>query len=166
METISDPVISSFITKLQVNLNHSVEVIVGDQESISFLNSKIGDVQEDYTKIWCVMGDIMKKLVSHGAVLDNIDVDSVMKEAGEAHLLTVNIKDSVNNAMAQATSTAVKFESISSTLTQILTPGAGGRLNSMHHALNMRDHNIAVLQHTLNGLCNVVGTLEQKMHYL
>ena len=44
METISDPVISRFITKLQVHLNHSVEVIVGAYSSISFLRSKIGDV--------------------------------------------------------------------------------------------------------------------------
>ena len=34
METISDPVISMFITKLQVNLNHSTEVIVGDKANI------------------------------------------------------------------------------------------------------------------------------------
>ena len=36
----------------------------------------------------------------------------------------------------------------------------------MHHALNMRDKNIGVLQQTLTGLCNIVGTLEHKMHYL
>ena len=36
----------------------------------------------------------------------------------------------------------------------------------MHHAQNMVDQNIGVLQQTLAGLCNVVGTLEQKMHYL
>ena len=92
METISYPVISRFITNLQVNLNHSAEVIVGDQASILFLNSKIGDVLEYHTQIWCGMGDIMKKLVSHGAVLDNLDLDSLMREAREAHLLTVNIK--------------------------------------------------------------------------
>ena len=34
----------------------------------------------------------MKKLVSHGAVLDNPDLDSIMKEAREAHILTANIK--------------------------------------------------------------------------
>ena len=34
----------------------------------------------------------MKKLVSHGAVLDNLDLNLLMKEAREAHLLTVNIK--------------------------------------------------------------------------
>ena len=44
METIPDPVISRFITKLQVHLNHIAEVIVGYQASISLLNSKIGDV--------------------------------------------------------------------------------------------------------------------------
>ena len=36
----------------------------------------------------------------------------------------------------------------------------------MHHALNMRDQNIGVLQQTLTGLCNLVGTSEQTMHYL
>ena len=44
METISDPLIARFVTKLQVHLNHSAEVIVGVQASISFLNRKIGDV--------------------------------------------------------------------------------------------------------------------------
>ena len=34
METILDPVISRFIAKLQVHLNHSEEVIVGSQASI------------------------------------------------------------------------------------------------------------------------------------
>ena len=34
METISDPVISKFITKLQVHLNHSAEVIVGAQACV------------------------------------------------------------------------------------------------------------------------------------
>ena len=33
----------------------------------------------------------MKKLVSHGAVLDNLDLDSLMKESREAHILTMNI---------------------------------------------------------------------------
>ena len=51
METISDPVIKRFITKLQVHLNHSAEVIVGSQASIYFLNGKIGDVPEDHTTI-------------------------------------------------------------------------------------------------------------------
>ena len=36
----------------------------------------------------------------------------------------------------------------------------------MHHALNMGKQNIGLLQQNLTGLCNVVGTLEQKMHYL
>ena len=92
METISDPVISRFITKLQVHLNHSAEFIVDAQASISLLNSNIGDVPEYHTTIWCAMGEIMKKLVSHGAVMNNLDLDSLMKEAREAHLLTVNIK--------------------------------------------------------------------------
>ena len=51
METMSDPVISRFITKLQVHLKHSAEVIFGDQASISFLNSKIGDMPEYHTTI-------------------------------------------------------------------------------------------------------------------
>ena len=78
----------------------------------------------------------------------------------------MNIKKSVDDAMAQATSAAAKVGSISATLTQLVNPGAGGRLYSMHHALNMGDQNIGVLQQTLTGLCNVVGTLEHKIHYL
>ena len=100
MDTISDPVISTFITKLQVHSNHSEEVIVGAQASISLLNSKIGDVPEDHTTIWCAMGDMMKKLVSHGGVLDNLELNSLTKEARDTHLLTVNIKTSVDDAMA------------------------------------------------------------------
>ena len=103
METISDSVISRFITKIQVHVNNSAKVTVGSQSSIYFLNSKIGDVPEDHTKIWCAMGNIMNKLVSHGEVLDNIDLDLIIKEYREAHLLTVNIKTSVDDAMAQAT---------------------------------------------------------------
>ena len=68
--------------------------------------------------------------------------------------------------MSQAMSTDAKVGSISATLTQLFTPGAGGRLDYMHHALNMGDKNIGVLQHTLTGLCNIVGNLKQKMHYL
>ena len=92
METISDPVIARFITKLQVYLNHSAEVIVGSQEGIYLLKINIGDVPEYHTTIWCAMEEIMKNLVSHEAVLYNIGLDSLMKEAREAHLLTVNIK--------------------------------------------------------------------------
>ena len=166
METISDPIISRFITKLQVHLNHSADVIVGDQVSISLLNSKIGYVPKDHTTILCAMRDIMNKLVSHGVVLDNLDLDSLMKEAMETHLLNVNIKNSVDDAMAQSTSTAARFGSVSATLTQLLTPAAGGRLDFMHNALIMGDQNIGVLQQTLTGVCNVVVTLEQKMHYM
>ena len=68
------------------------------------------------------MGDIIKKLVSHGAVLDNLDLDLLMKEAREAYLMNVNIKTSVDDAMVQATSTAAKVGSVSTDLTQILTP--------------------------------------------
>ena len=108
----------------------------------------------------------MKKLVSHGAVMDIIDLDSLMKEAREAHILTVNIINSVDDDIAQETSKSAKVGSVSATLTQLLTPGAGGRLDSMYHAINMGDQNIGVLQHNLTGLCNIVGTLDHKMHYL
>ena len=101
----------------------------------------------------------MEKLVSHGAVLDNLDWDLLMKEDMEAHPMTVNIKTSVDDAMAKETSTAAKVVSVSATLTQLLTPGAGGRLKSMHYALTMGDQKIGVLQPNLTGLCNVVGTL-------
>ena len=36
----------------------------------------------------------------------------------------------------------------------------------MNHALHMGYQNIGVLQQTLTGLCNVVGTLDHKIHYL
>ena len=55
---------------------------------------------------------------------------------------------------------------MSATLTQLVTPGSGGRLDSMHHYLNMGDQNIGVLQQTLTVLCNIVGTLEHKMYHL
>ena len=108
----------------------------------------------------------MKKLVSHGSVLDNTELDSLMKEAREIHIMTANIKTSVDDAMSQATSTAAKVGSVSETMNQLLTPGSGGRLDSMHHSLKMGDQKIRVLKKTLTGLCNIVGTLEQKMHYL
>ena len=88
----------------------------------------------------------MKKLVSHGAVLDNIDLDSLMKEAREAHIQTLNITNSVDDDMAQATSEAAKVVSVSAITTQLLTPGAEGCLYSMHHNLNMGNQNIGVLQ--------------------
>ena len=165
-ETISDPVIARFITKIQVHLNRSAEVIVGDQVRIYLLKINIGDVPEYHKTIWCAMRDIMKKLVSHRAVLDNLDLDSLIQEARESRLLIVNIKTSVDDAMAQETSAAAKVGSISATLTQLVTKGSGGRLNSMHHSINMGDQNIGLLQHNLTGLCNVVGNLEQKIHYL
>ena len=68
--------------------------------------------------------------------------------------------------MAQATSVAADFGYIYVNLTQLVTPGEGGRLDSMHHALNMGDQKIWVLQQTLTRHCNVVVTLEQKIHYL
>ena len=46
------------------------------------------------------MGDIIKKLIYHQIVLKNVDVDALMKEAREAHLLTASIKTSMEDAMA------------------------------------------------------------------
>ena len=46
IEIISDPVMAKFISKIQAHLNHIAQIIVGDQASISVLNSKIGDVPE------------------------------------------------------------------------------------------------------------------------
>ena len=40
-----------------------------------------------------MMEGIMNKLISHGSFLDNLDIDTLMKEAREAHLLTLNIKN-------------------------------------------------------------------------
>ena len=56
--------------------------------------------------------------------------------------MSVNIKTSVDYAMSQATLTSSKVGSVSATLTQLLTPGVGGRLDSMYQALNMGDQNI------------------------
>ena len=92
IETISYPVISKFIYKIQVNMNHSADIIVGAHDIISLLNSNIGYVPEYHTKIWCDMGYIMIKLISHGEVLENLDLELLMKEAKEAHILTANIK--------------------------------------------------------------------------
>ena len=52
--------------------------------------------------------------------------------------------------MTQATSAAARVGSMSATMTQIVTPGSGGRLDSMHHSLKMGYQNIGVLQQTLN----------------
>ena len=51
IQTIADPVMADFISKLQLHLTHSAEVIVGDQVSISLLNSKMGDFPEYHTTI-------------------------------------------------------------------------------------------------------------------
>ena len=51
-------------------------------------------------------------------------------------------------------------------MNQHVTPVVEVRLYAMHHALNMGYQNIVVLQQNLTGLCNLVGTLEQKMHNL
>ena len=52
---------------------------------------------EDHTAIWIAMGDLMMKLISQKSVLDTIDADELMKEAGEAHLLPTSIKTSADN---------------------------------------------------------------------
>ena len=68
-------------SKLQLHLNHSAEVIVADQAIIFLINSKMVDVTEYHATIWVDMGYTVKKLISHGAFLENIDVDSLMKES-------------------------------------------------------------------------------------
>ena len=55
---------------------------------------------------------------------------------------------------------------MSASLKQLVDPGVGGRLDAMHQALNMGDQNIIVLQKTLTGLCNVIETLDQKIHHM
>ena len=70
----------------------------------------------------------------------------------------MKIQNYVDDAMAPEMSTAAKVGSFSATLTQPLTPGAGGCLDSMRHALNLVDQNVGVMQHSLTGFCNVVGT--------
>ena len=70
-----------FVSELQSYLTHSAEVILGYQASIFLLNSNMGDVPEDNTTIWVAMGDITKKFISHGAVLEKLDADTLMKEA-------------------------------------------------------------------------------------
>ena len=101
----------------------------------------------------------MKKFISHGEVLDNLNIDAVMKESREAQLPKINTKISVGDAMAQATSESTKVEYMSETLIQLVIPGSGGRLDAMHHAINMGYQNIDFLQQTLTGLCSVVRTL-------
>ena len=133
-------------------MNQGAEVIVGAQTSISLLSINMGDLPEYHTIIWCVMGEITKKLIFHGAVLENLDLYSLIKEVIDAHLLTMNIKKSVDDAMTQEISEADKVGSMSVTLTQIITPGVGDCLYPMHHALNMGDQNIGVSQHNLTGL--------------
>ena len=155
-----------FVTKLQVNLNHSTEAIVGAQAITYLLKSKMLDVPEDHNTIWCAMGDVIKKLISHGAFLDNLDIDGLMMESREAHLLTVRNKKSVGDAMAQATAAAAKVVSVSATMAQLVTPVLGGRLYAMNNALNMGDQNIGFLQQTLTVLCNAAGTLDQKVHHM
>ena len=83
---------TDFISKLQLHLIHSAEVVVGDQVSISLLNSKMGDFLEDHTTIWLAMGEIIDKLILHGVFMGKNYVDGIMKEAREAHLLTSSIK--------------------------------------------------------------------------
>ena len=68
------------------------------------------------------MGYITEKLILHGAVLEKLDVDALMKEAREANLQSASIKISVDNYMAQATSAAAQVGSVSVSLTQLVTP--------------------------------------------
>ena len=49
----------------------------------------------------------------------------------------MNIKKYLYGVMAQETSESTKVGSESTTLTQLVTTGAGGRLDASHHALNM-----------------------------
>ena len=42
--------------------------------------------------MWSEIEDIIKNLVSHGPVLDILDLDFILKETKESHILTVNIK--------------------------------------------------------------------------
>ena len=51
IENISDIVMEELISKLQLHFNHIAEIIFGYQANISLLNSKMGDVPEDHTKI-------------------------------------------------------------------------------------------------------------------
>ena len=83
------------------------------------------------------MGDITKKLILHGAVLENLDVEALMKESRESHLLTASIKTSVENDMEQSTSLSDKVVSMSAFMNQLVTPGTVGRLYATHQALNM-----------------------------
>ena len=85
-------------------------------------------------------------------VLNNTDLDFLMKESREVYLLTMNIKKYVDDAMAQVTLAASRVGSVSVTLTQFVTPVSDGRLYAMHHPMNLGDQNIGVLQQTLTGL--------------
>ena len=128
---------AKFISKLQLYLTHSEELIVVSQRSIYLININMVDMPEYHTAILVAMGDITKKLILHGVVLENLDVDTLMKESREAHLMTASIKTSVDNDMTQPISAAAKVGSMSAFMTQIFTPGSVGRLYATHQALNM-----------------------------
>ena len=81
-------------------------------------------------------------------------------------MLNARIKTSVDNAMAQATSVDAQVGYVSLSINQLVTLGVGGSLYSIHQDLNMVDQNIRILQQTLTGLCNVVGTFDKNMHHL
>ena len=115
---------------------------------------------EDHTTIWGAMGNITEKLIIYGAVLEKLNVDGIMKEAREAHLITASIRKPVENSMSQATSSSAQVGSMSASLNQPVTLRAGGRLYVMHQYLNAGDQNIGVLQQNLTEICNVAGTLE------
>ena len=72
------------------------------------------------------MGDITEKLIFLESVLEKLDVDGIIGEAREAHLLTASIKTYVESAIAQATSESTQVGSVSTSLNQLVTPGAGG----------------------------------------
>ena len=86
----------------------------------------------------------MKKLISHGAVLKNINIDALIKEAREEQMLNASIKVYMANGMSQATSAAAKAGYVYDSMPQLVTPVSGGHLYAMHQALNMGDQNILV----------------------
>ena len=78
----------------------------------------------------------------------------------------MNIKTYLDEAIAQATSVAAKVGYVSANMTQLVTPGSLRSLYAIRRAQNTGDQNIGVLQQTLTRLCNLVVTLEQKIHHL
>ena len=54
----------------------------------------------------------------------------------------MSIKASLENSMVQETLEAAQVGYMSASLTQIVTPGVGGRLDATHQALNMGDQKL------------------------